>query len=91
VFYQTSAYTNDNLYNRYYSEYIEEITDKDSKIVTGYLWINPSEISLFSFRKKYFINNSYFIFNRIINYNPMDIGSVQVELIKLIQTFQPVT
>lgn len=78
------SFTDAIIYNDYHKKQIDNISNKNSKIVLCHLWINTNEINQFSFRKKYFINNAYFIFNRIINFNPLDESSVQVELIKLI-------
>lgn len=82
--YVQAAFAQYTLYNAYHQPQIDNITNKNSKVDIRYLWINQNEINQFSFRKRYFIDNSYFIINKIVNYNPINEGSVQVELIKLL-------
>lgn len=90
VFYSfiLAYYTTNNLYNAYYSQFINEITDKDSKIITAYIRLTELDISQFTFRNKVFINHpeyggAYFIVNKIFDYNPLDSKSTKVELLKL--------
>lgn len=61
--------------------------------MTAYLWLSPLDIKTFSFRKKYFIDNAYYIVNKIIDYNPYETQSTKVELIKILNTdlFSPTT
>lgn len=54
------TYTNGNLFNRYWKKTIEEITDKDSKILTAYFKLNEVEFNALSFRKFYFIDQQYY-------------------------------
>ena len=54
--------------------------------MTAYLWLSPLDIKTFSFRKKYFIDNAYYIVNKIIDYNPYEMQSTKVELIKILNT-----
>lgn len=57
--YQTVLSPN-TLYNLYHKKGIEEITNKDSKLVTYYLKLNENEINKLSFRNQYFIDKQYF-------------------------------
>lgn len=84
--YAESKFTNNNLYNRYHKNFIQNVTSKNSKVMTAYLWLSPLDIKLFSFRKKYFIDNAYYIVNKIIDYNPYEVQSTKVELIKILNT-----
>lgn len=54
------TYTNGNLFNRYWKKTIEEITDKDSKILTAHFKLNEVEFNALSFRKFYFIDQQYY-------------------------------
>lgn len=86
--YSLAYFTTNNLYNAYYSKFINEITDKDSKIVKCNVVLNATDINKFTFRNKVFINHpeyggTYFIVNKIINYDPLEPKSTQVELLKL--------
>jgi hypothetical protein len=84
--YAESQFTNNNLYNRYHKNFILNVTSKNSKVMTAYLWLSPLDIKTFSFRKKYFIDNAYYIVNKIIDYNPYETQSTKVELIKILNT-----
>ena len=48
------------LYNLYHKKGIEEITNKDSKIVTFYVKLSEVEINKLSFRNSYFIDKQYY-------------------------------
>ena len=84
--YVSAKFTTNNLYNRYHKNFILNVTSKNSKVMTAYLWLSPLDIKTFSFRKKYFIDNAYYIVNKIIDYNPYETQSTKVELIKILNT-----
>lgn len=84
--YVAAKFTTNNLYNRYHKNFILNVTSKNSKVMTAYLWLSPLDIKTFSFRKKYFIDNAYYIVNKIIDYNPYEMQSTKVELIKILNT-----
>lgn len=77
------AYTTNNLYARFYAKQIQEITDRDSKIVTMYLYLEPQDISKFDFKNKVYIDKTYYYVNKIIDYNPLKNQLTKVELIKV--------
>lgn len=72
VFNNVITFSNNNLYNKYYKKFIEEITDTNSKIVNGYFYLTPSDIANLSFRKQYYFENQYFRLNKVENYNPIN-------------------
>jgi hypothetical protein len=86
--YISAYYTTNNLYNAYYSQFLNEITDKDSKIITCYVNLQELDILQLSFRKKVFIQHpvlggAYYIINKIYDYNPVESKSTKVELLKV--------
>ncbi len=81
--YNTISLNDDNLYNRYWSKFITEITDKDSKIVKGWFLLTPSDIRKLSFQKLYRFDNAYFRLNKVENYNPKDYNLTKCEFLKL--------
>lgn len=85
IFYDgiTLTYTTNNLFNRFYAKQIEELTDRDSKIVTMYLKLDAQDISKFDFRNRVFIDKSYYYVNKIIDFNPLKDDLTKVELIKI--------
>jgi hypothetical protein len=96
MYYQTNGYTgqlqviNAGLYNVYHRNYINEITDKDSKVMTAMFYIEPTDINTLDFRDQIVIDNAYWRLNKVMNYNPFKEGLTKVELIKIKEpvTFQ---
>jgi len=84
--YVQAYFTTNNLYNRYHRNYLKNLIDKDAKFVTKYLWLNEKDIYLFDFRNRLFIDGAYYIVNKIENYNPLELTSTKVELVKLLET-----
>jgi hypothetical protein len=52
--------TSNNIYNVYHKKGIEEITNKDSKLVTFYVKLSEVEINKLSFRNSYFIDKQFY-------------------------------
>jgi len=72
VFYTATTYTNNNIFNKYYKQFINEITSKDSKIFKGQFHLNPLDIALLNFRDLYYFHGDYWILNKIYDYNPIE-------------------
>lgn len=83
VYYTATSYTNNNLYNAYYKQFIEEITDKDSKIVTGHFYLTPKDILTLDFRNQFYVDGHYLRLNKVIDYNPINQGITKCEFIKI--------
>jgi hypothetical protein len=88
-----SNYTNNNLYNKYYKQFIEEITDKDSKRVKAYFHLRPSDIFKLSFKNFIHVDGINYRLNQIIDYDINNPASTLVELTKVKQgiPFSPST
>lgn len=61
--------TNNNLYNKYYSDFINEITDPDSKVVEMSLKLAPKDILQLDFRNTTLIQNTYYKLLEITDYD----------------------
>jgi hypothetical protein len=85
IYYNTTYYTNNNLYNKYYKKYIEEITDRDSKIVTAWLYLTPLDINILDFRNQFYIHETLYRLNKIMDYNPLSNDLTKCEFIKINQ------
>jgi len=83
IYYNTATYTNNNLYNIYYKQFIEEITDKDSKIVTGWFALTPADILKLDFRNQFFVDGHLLRLNKIFDYNPTLSQVTKCEFIKI--------
>ena len=64
--YGTITITNANLYETYHRKELEQLTDKDSKIFTGYFLLNPVDIANLSFRPSYFFENEYWNIHKVM-------------------------
>lgn len=79
------TYTNNNRQNARYSKFLAEISDRDSKIVTAWFNLNEKDMHLFSFRKLVFVDGTYYVVNKIMDYDPQHTRSTKVELFKFAQ------
>lgn len=73
-------------FNIYWSPYMAEITDKDSKLVIAKFFLSPKDIFSLDFRKYVFVDGALFRLNKIIDYNASIPGDCTVELLKVINT-----
>jgi hypothetical protein len=85
LFYTASAVTAANLFAGYWSEYIAEITDKDSKLLTCSVKLNEIDIYNLDFSKLIYIDGSLWRLNKVLDYKPMDFNVTKVELLKVIE------
>lgn len=83
VYYTAQRYTANNLYNKYWRDYIEQISDKDSKIFSGYFLLNEFDIQSLDFRDLFFFENEYWRLNKIIDYDRVMNQPTRCEFIKL--------
>ena len=87
-YYNLSSTTKNTLINHYWREYLEQISDKDSRLITCNIYLTPRDIQEFKFSDSIFIDGltedggHYFIVNSI-DYSPTSIASSKVELIKV--------
>ena len=64
-------YTDKNCFNLYWKQYIQQITDKDSKILEVYMVLDSHRYDLLTFRKLYFIDGVYWRLLEIQDFNPL--------------------
>jgi hypothetical protein len=81
LYYPETSVTNDNLFSVYWQNQMTEISDKDSRIISGDFYLTPDDIASFRFNQKIFIINQYYKVNKI-SYDPVERGLSKVELIK---------
>jgi hypothetical protein len=84
----TLQYTNANLFNVYHRAYLDEITNKDSKVFTGEFYLTPWDIDKLDFRDQIIVDNSYWRINKVNDYNPFKDGLTKVELIKVLDVIK---
>ena len=81
-----TAYPIANLFNAYWSEYVAEITDKDSRLLTAYIYLKVSDIFSLDFSKLIYIDGALWRLNNIQDYNPMNVEITKAEFLKVIET-----
>lgn len=89
LYYQEETVTNNNLYSVYWDNYIKELSDRTSRIITASFYLNSFDIADFRFNDNIFINGQYYKVNKIVNYDPTREGLVKVELIKTLYITVP--
>lgn len=71
-------------FNVYWSPYMAEITDKDSKLLTAFFKLSNKDIYELDFSKLIHVDGSYWRLNKIIDWNASEPDVCRSELIKLI-------
>lgn len=84
IYFFATTYPTTNLFNANYSDYMSEITDKDSKLLICDVYLNSIDIQNLDFSKYIYIDNVLFRLNRIEDYNPIQNRLTKVELLKVI-------
>lgn len=72
-----------NQFNVYWSEYMADITDKDSKLLSAYFYLTPKDIFELNFAKYVFIDGINYRLNKIEEYNASMPEDCRVELLKV--------
>lgn len=78
-----------NLYDIYYSDYIEDLTDESNRLVKCSVYLTPEEISNIQFNEKILIKNQYYRLNKLSNYSLLKPNIAEVELVKLTRDYTP--
>lgn len=97
IYYDDTFYpinlTDANLYNVYHRKQLEEVTDKDSKVVQGMFNLSVGDVANISFSEQYYFNRAYHRLLKIINYNPNNGNLTECHFLKLKTkgTYTPIT
>ena len=82
------TFINDDLYNIYYQDYIEDIISEENKIYSTKIYLYPQDIQSLTWKEKILINNTYFRINKITNWNALEPSICDIELIKLTKDYK---
>jgi len=80
----TSGDLSYNLFNVYYSPYMAEITDKDSRLLTGFFDLTELDIFNIDFAKYYFIDGGLYRLIKVYDYSPENNDTTKVDLLRVI-------
>jgi hypothetical protein len=83
VYWDLARWTNANLYNKYWSNFINEISDPASKVVTCDVLLQPTDLFELDFRKIYVIDGHWLRLQKILDYDPIGDGLTKCEFLKL--------
>jgi len=77
---------NVNQFNVYWSPYMAEITDKDSKLLTCHVRLTQRDISELDFSKYVYVDGVAYRLKKIEDYNATEPDICKIELLKVINT-----
>ena len=80
-----TAYPTANLFNGYWSDYVAEISDKDSKLLTCNVRLTDVDIYNLDFSRPIWIDGTLWRLNKVMDYNPMVDDTTKCEFIKVIE------
>ena len=86
---ELSFFGAETLYDVYWKDYIDDLTNPDNRLVTMEMYFDPFELSQLKFNEVINIDNTKFRINNIKNYSLKDRGMADVELIKLTKEYEP--
>ncbi|HWJ28631.1 MAG TPA: hypothetical protein VNS32_18960, partial [Flavisolibacter sp.] len=79
----TAGNMSNNQFNVYWSNYMREITDKDSKLVTANFYLSPVDILNLDFSKYVYVDGVAYRLNAIRDYDASKPNDCVVELLKV--------
>jgi len=89
VYFSIALYPSSNLYQEYYRSLIEAIGDRNSRLLEGYFYLTPTDISNLDFRKIVKVGKHYFQLQKVDKYNPIANGLSYVSLFKILGNIAP--
>lgn len=89
VYFSIGLYPETNLYSRYYDQLITSIGDRNSRLLEGYFYLTPTDISNLDFRRIIKVGNHFFQLQKVDKYNPISNGLSYVSLFKILGNLEP--
>ena len=78
LYFTATTYPSDNLFNTYYSPYIAEITDKDSRLVTMKAKLTEVDIYNLDFRRLIFVDGVLYRLQKVIDYSAGELCTIEL-------------
>ena len=78
----TQGSLQNNIFNAYYSPYMAEITDKDSRVITCKAYLKPKDIYNLDFSKLIYIEGVLYRLLKVNNYSEEEVA--EIELLRVI-------
>jgi hypothetical protein len=80
-----NPYPSANLFNAWWDEYLAEIINKDSKLLSCYLYLTVQDIYSLDFAQLIYIDGALWRLNKVIDFNPNIVQTTKVELLRVIE------
>jgi hypothetical protein len=84
IYFTNSSYPSANLFNTYYSQYMSEITDKDSRLLTGFFDLTNIDIFNLDFAKYIFLQGGLYKLIKVYDYSAETNDTTKVDLLRVI-------
>jgi hypothetical protein len=78
-----NAYTDQDMYNLFYENRINNLYNPNTRFLSGYFWLKQSDIKNLSPKDIIKIKEQYFAWNKITGYNMTNPELTQVELVQI--------
>lgn len=85
LFTLNNPYPAANLFTAFWGDYLAEITSKDSKLLSCYLYLTVQDIYSLDFAQLIYIDGALWRLNKIIDFNPLANQTTKVELLRVIE------
>ena len=82
-----NPYPTANLFNSWWDEYLAEIINKDSKLLSCYLYLTVQDIYSLDFAQLIYIDGALWRLNKVIDFNPSIPQTTKCELLRVIELF----
>lgn len=83
-FAEFTNYTGNNLFNVYWSAYVAEVIDKDSRLMSCNVKLDNFDIYNIDFRRPVLIDGQYWRLNKITDFDPVMLETTQCEFLKFV-------
>ncbi len=87
--YPETSMTQNNLFNLYYLDLYNQLTSKNSRLLTGYFKLDVNDIQKMTLNSTIQLNNTLYLINKIEDFNPSSEQLTKVELLKIIDKVYP--
>ena len=82
-----NPYPTANLFNSWWDEYLAEIINKDSKLLSCYLYLTIQDIYSLDFSQLIYIDGALWRLNKVLDFNPSIPQTTKCELLRVIELF----
>jgi hypothetical protein len=82
-----NPYPTANLFNSWWDEYLAEIINKDSKLLSCYLYLTVQDIYSLDFSQLIYIDGALWRLNKVLDFNPSIPQTTKCELLRVIELF----